>query len=71
MNDHHFEEGDTVRRKSGGPAMTLVDMDLEQDSYRCTWREHDENRHHVFTHAEIEPMLASAPSESTSGMSWA
>jgi len=59
MTEQKFNSGDTVRLKSGGPKMTVVDYGQygysDEKSYKCKW--FDEKNKLVeatFTEAELD-----------------
>ncbi|KNA28259.1 hypothetical protein ACO03_04550 [Pantoea ananatis] len=53
-----WNKGDTVRLKSGGPVMTVVDFSNFQNGYVCEWFEKDRLQRKVFS---AEALTRSSP----------
>lgn len=50
--DKSMTEGSLVQLKSGGPIMTVEDIDID-DSVTCIWFEKDENGNAIFRKIKI------------------
>jgi uncharacterized protein YodC (DUF2158 family) len=53
MSSAHFKPGDTVRLKSGGPAMTV--NAVEGDWVSCAWFDGSKKHEDTFPAAGLEP----------------
>jgi len=55
MAEPRFKVGDTVRLKSGGPVMTVVEVDDEEDEIHCQWFADSENKRDCFPTDSLKP----------------
>ncbi len=55
MSENVFKVGDTVRLKSGGPVMTVKEVDDQADEVHCQWFVDEESKFDCYPTDSLEP----------------
>ena len=64
MIEHHFEDGDIVRLKTGGENMVVDSVDDDHSGCDCSWVKGTERSKMHFASELLAPVLATMPTSS-------